>query len=358
MVTDHFLLPMQLSYGKEAEKLKKKKLALPLGGSSVCFSSFEIKSKNPSKQRHNKFLSVNKLNSQSLNNIEKSYLESLVNNITKKPDSFLGLNDKKYHLLGIINATTDSFSSDKKHFSISESIEKAIKLWEEGASIIDVGGESSRPGAKPIGPELEQKRVIPIIKELSKHNLLISCDTRHSSTMAKAIDAGAKIINDISALSDKNAAKIISKNKVGVILMHMQGNPKNMQIRPNYKNTNIEILNFLEERINYAMISGIKRKNILIDPGIGFGKTYKHNLEIFDQLGIYHNLKTNILLGVSRKSIIEKITKTKIPQDRISGSLAFSIIAALQGVKFFRVHDVKETVQTLKVLKKLYNFTK
>ena len=120
MVTDHFLLPMQLSYGKEAEKLKKKKLELPLGGSSVCFSSFEIKSKNPSNQRYNKFLSVNKLNSQSLNNIEKSYLESLINNITKKPDGFMGLNDKKYHLLGIINATTDSFSSNKKHFWASD----------------------------------------------------------------------------------------------------------------------------------------------------------------------------------------------------------------------------------------------
>ena len=166
--------------------------------------------------------------------------------------------------------------------------------------------------------------------------------------MQAAIDAGAIIINDISALNDNNAAKIISKNNVGLIIMHMQGVPNNMQKQPLYKNVSFDIVKYLEEKKNYAIKKGIKEKNILIDPGIGFGKNDQHNLKMFRDLALLHSLKSHILIGASRKSIIGRITNTK-PSERLPGSISLAIASVVKGVKFLRVHDVKETKQALTI---------
>jgi len=354
-LAEHYIFPSQLSFGKEGTQLHKKNNAIPLASNQVYFSSFKVKSKNLSDKKDNDFLAINKFDTWKPKKYSKKYIKTLINNLSKQPKDFLGLKKKNFHILGIVNVSPESFYKAKKENSIVESIEKSISLCEEGASIIDIGGESSKPGSKRIDIDEEQKRVIPVIKELAKEGIIISCDTRNSSTMQKAIDAGAKIINDVSALSDKNSGKIIKENNVGLILMHMKGDPINMQKKPTYKDVNIEILNFLENRINYASSIGISKDKIIIDPGIGFGKTDTHNLKIIKNFGSLHNLGCNILVGASRKSLIGNLTNTHNPDDRLSGSLTVALLAVMNGIQFLRVHDVKETIQALKIWNKLYN---
>ena len=351
----YFLLPLNFSYGTEAKKNIKNKNALPLAGGSIGFSSCKLISHDPSERKNTFSIPIDEYEVKKSNFINKNSFKALVNNLRKNRSSFMGLNNKVSHIIGVVNVTPDSFSTKGQSISLKEAIEKCIKLSEEGASIIDIGGESTRPGASKVDEEEEQKRIIPVIKEVAKQNILLSCDTRNTSTMIKAIDAGVKIINDISALSDEGSAKIIYENKVGVILMHMKGNPANMQNEPEYKNVTIEILKFLENRKKFANNAGITNDKIILDPGIGFGKTDEHNIKIFKELSILHNLPCNICVGASRKSLIGNITNTSDPNDRLPGSLIFALLAIMQGVQFLRVHDVKETVQALNIWKKLYN---
>jgi len=354
-VQKYRIIPQNLAYGKEARFYIKNKVGLPLSSDEISFNNFKIQSidnKNidcntysisEPKNWKNKYLSINKIN-------------RMLEDISKKPKKFMNMKNKNFYLMGILNMTPDSFSNTKKNIpSLKQSIIKATKMYEEGADIIDVGGESSRPGSKPIDQTEEQKRIIPIIKELSKMNITISCDTKNSETMKKAIDAGAKIINDISSLNDKNSANIISKNKVGVILMHMQGTPKNMQKNPNYKNVSIEITNFLEDKKKYAIDHGIKENKILIDPGIGFGKNDYHNIKIFKDLSMLHSINSNIIIGASKKSLIGRLTNSSIEQ-RLPSSIALAISALEKGVKFYRVHEVKETIQALTMYDKINYF--
>ena len=349
----YIIIPRNLVYGKDAKYLISVSKAMPLAGKDIGFLNFEIQCHNKKLNNIPILYSTEDQESWNSNYLNKNEIKKLLAIYAHKPKDFLGFKNNKFYIMGILNITPDSFSQDSTNVSnISKAVKKAIKMYEDGASIIDVGGESTRPGSIKISIEEEQKRVIPIIKELSKYNIPISCDTRNSSTMQAAIDAGASIINDISALSDNKAAAIISKNEVGLIIMHMQGQPNNMQTRPIYKNVSFEIMKYLEEKRNYAIKEGIKEKNILIDPGIGFGKNDKHNLKIFKDLPLLHSLKSHILIGASRKSIIGRITNAK-PPDRLPGSISLAIASIERGVKFFRVHDVKETKQALSIWNKI-----
>lgn len=257
---------------------------------------------------------------------------------------------KKTHIMGILNVTTDSFSDGGKFNSVEAAIAHAQEMISEGADIIDVGGESSRPGAKAVGIGEELARVIPVIKKLAKRvKVPISVDTYKARVAEQALDNGATIVNDISALRlDKDMVKIIAKYGVPVVLMHMQGLPRNMQKDPRYKNVVSEIISFLKERIAFCEKKEIKPENIIIDPGIGFGKTTEHNLEIIKKLKEFKILGKPILLGTSRKSFIGNILNVKIEQ-REEGTLASCIVGMLNGANILRVHDVKKTVMVLKV---------
>ena len=261
----------------------------------------------------------------------------------KKP--YLGF--KTPAIMGILNITPDSFSDGDKYFSKPNiAIKDAIKMQKMGADIIDIGAESTRPGARLIKPEVEIKRLKPIIFGLKKKIKNISVDTRNSLTMKFALDNGVKIINDVSALNhDPESINVIKSSKCFVILMHMQGNPQTMQKNPKYNFAPRDIYFFLKKQIMKCEKKGIKKNRIIIDPGIGFGKTSRHNIQILKNLRIFHKLKCNILIGLSRKRFISDLSNKEKPIDRIPGTIAANQYALENGVNIIRVHDVKEALQ-------------
>ena len=250
-------------------------------------------------------------------------------------------------IMGILNITPDSFSDGGKYFSKPViAINNAIKMHKMGADIIDIGAESTRPGALPVNPEIEIKRLKPIILGLKNKRLNISIDTRNSSTMKFALDNGVKIINDVSALNhDPESINVIKASKCLLVLTHMQGNPQTMQKEPKYNFAPRDIYYFLKKKIMKCEKNGIKKNRIIIDPGIGFGKTSKHNIQILQNLRIFHKLGCNILIGLSRKRFISDLSKKEEPIDRIPGTIAANQYALEQGVDIIRVHDVKEALQ-------------
>ncbi len=259
-------------------------------------------------------------------------------------------------IMGIVNITPDSFSNDGFYNDIDGVLRHAVELVNDGANIIDIGGESTRPNAAQITEEEEIKRVIPVIKELSQIiNIPISIDTYKAKVAAKALDAGAQIINDVSALSaDKEMVNVAAANDVPIVLMHMKGNPRTMQKSPDYNDVITEIITFFLETIRNAVRCGIDKNNIIIDPGIGFGKKVHHNLEILNRLRDFKTIGSPILVGSSRKSFIGKITN-KPADKRLLGSLATVAIAITHGANIVRVHDVKETSETVKICNAVLN---
>ncbi len=265
----------------------------------------------------------------------------------------LELNDTK--IIGILNVTPDSFSDGNKYLDTEKAVERALEMIGEGADIIDIGGESTRPGAEKVDAETEIERVIPIIKELRKHSdIPISIDTTKAEVAKEAMQAGASILNDISALKfDANMIKVLQNfPQVPVILMHMQGTPEKMQENPYYEDVIEELLDFFEERINFCEENGILRERIIIDPGIGFGKRQEDNLVILKKISEFKCLGVPILLGASRKSFIGNIIDSR-PTERLSGSLAAAAYAFQNDIEIIRVHDVQEHRRFLKVMKEI-----
>ena len=255
------------------------------------------------------------------------------------------------HVMGVINVTPDSFSDGGRFFQAEQAIEQGLRLAQEGADILDIGGESTRPGSEPVTVEEELKRIIPVIENLSqKISIPISIDTYKAKVAERALEAGAEIINDISALRfDPKMVKVAKEFDCPVILMHIQGTPRNMQENPNYIDVAVEIKEYLREQITYAARNGVDENKLIIDPGIGFGKNLEHNLETLKRLSQFKELKKPILIGVSRKSFIGKILDLPV-EERLEGSLAALAFAILQGANIVRVHDVKESVRVAKMI--------
>jgi len=256
--------------------------------------------------------------------------------------------------MGVINVTPDSFSDGGRFFQAEQAIQQGLRLVQEGADILDIGGESTRPGSEPVSLEEELNRVIPVIEELSKQvRIPISIDTYKAEVAKKALQAGAEIINDISALRfDPEIVNIAREFGCPVILMHIQGTPRQMQENPVYQDVVGEIKTYFQQQIAYARQNGLDESRLIIDPGIGFGKTLEHNLEILKGLSRYQELGRPILIGVSRKSFIGKILGLPA-EDRLEGSLAAMTYAILQGANIVRVHDVKESVRVAKMTDEL-----
>ena len=267
----------------------------------------------------------------------------------------LKLNKHAYDLkrplvMGILNITPDSFSDGGKYLDFSDALKRAHAMIEEGVDIIDIGGESTRPGSDPVSIDEELKRIIPIIEALKRDSdIAISVDTYKPAVMKEVIDMDVAMINDVYALTQPGAIDIIKKSKVGICLMHMQGTPKTMQINPTYKNVVSEVQSFLKGRAEMLISEGIDQSRIILDPGFGFGKTFEHNIEMLKKLESFQSLKFPLLVGLSRKSFIRKILNGE-HDNHLSGSISAATFSVLKGAKILRVHDVKETLSALKII--------
>ena len=257
--------------------------------------------------------------------------------------------DSKTLVMAILNVTPDSFSDGNQYVDKDIAISRALKMVEDGADIIDIGGESSRPDAKSVSLEEELKRVMPVIEELSRRGVPVSVDTTKSEVARQAVASGAEIINDISAMTvDKDMAGVVSSSGAGVILMHMRGTPQTMQNDTDYGDIVKEVTVYLEERLKFAISKGIESDNIALDPGIGFGKSVEGNLKLIKNLKEFTKLGCPLMLGASRKSFIGALTDLEV-QDRLQPSVASAVIGVMNGASILRVHDVKETVEAIKI---------
>lgn len=253
-------------------------------------------------------------------------------------------------VMGIVNATPDSFSDGGQFADAAEAADAGARMAGQGAAIIDVGGESTRPGARSIWEGDEIERIVPVIRQLAGGGAAVSADTRKADVMTAAVEAGARMINDVSALTyDARSAEIAASLNVPVVLMHHKGAPEVMQDQPSYEDVLVEVYLWLEERIEAALEAGVDRRNILIDPGFGFGKNISHNLGLMNGLALFHSLGCPVVVGASRKRTIGALSSEAPTDQRLGGSIAFALKAVEQGAQIVRVHDVFETVQALRV---------
>jgi dihydropteroate synthase len=266
------------------------------------------------------------------------------------PGRFAGLALDRPRLMGIVNVTPDSFSDGGRFLETEAAIAHGRALRSAGADILDVGGESTRPGARPVGETEEKARVVPVIKALAGEGALVSIDSRHASVMEAALDAGARIVNDVTALEgDPDSLALVAKREVPVVLMHMRGDPGTMQDDPRYDDVVAEVRDYLGRRVAACVAAGIPKQRIAVDPGIGFGKTVDHNLALIRHLDRLADLDCTILLGVSRKSFIGALSKGEPATERLPGSLAAALAGVARGAHILRVHDVAATAQALAV---------
>lgn len=281
---------------------------------------------------------------------ERGPLAEALGHAVQPPATYAGLRLDRPRLMGVINVTPDSFSDGGAAFSLDDAIAQGRALRAAGADILDVGGESSRPGADPVDVGEELRRVIPVVAALAGEGALLSVDTRRAAVMRAACDAGARIVNDVTALSgDADSVATVAETGAHVVLMHMQGEPRTMQHAPRYTFAPCDVYDFLAERLRICAAAGIRRERIAIDPGIGFGKALNHNLDLLAYLSLFHGLGCAMLLGVSRKSFIAAIDGEDNPAARLPGTIAANQAGLSQGVQILRVHDVAAARQAAAV---------
>ena len=335
-------------YGKSSKDLLSKNKSLPLhGNNEISFDQVEILTR-----RSKKKIFINQI--KYLPHSLKQKIKFDLNKIISKKKNFSNLKFNKIpNILGILNLTPDSFSDGGNFNTKDKSIKHAINLYKDGANLVDIGGESTRPGSNSVNEKIEWNRIYKTIKFLS-NRIPISLDTRKSKIMKKGIKLGVKLINDVSGLKyDPNTLNVLKKSKIPFVLQHSQGDPKNMQNKPRYNYELLDIYDFFEDRINYLRSNGINHNNIIIDPGIGFGKNLKHNMRLINNISIFHSLGFPVLVGNSRKRFIKDISKKNDSKKRIGGSTASSIYLMMQGVQILRIHDVNEVIQGIKVYKEI-----
>ncbi len=335
-------------YGNQSKILVNKKKTIPLHQiKEISFDHIEIITRKSKRK-----ISISQI--KYLPNDLKKKVNLDIKKIKNKKKNFSNLEFKKVpNILGVLNLTPDSFSDGGKFNTKKKGINHAIKLYKEGADLIDVGGESSRPGSKEVNIEEEWNRIEDILKSIVK-KIPISLDTRKSEIMKNGIKVGVKLINDVSGLSfDPKTINILKKYKIPFVIQHTLGTPDNMQKNPKYKNELLDIYDFFEEKIKLLKSKGIKHNNIILDPGIGFGKKLKHNMNLIRHVSIFHSLGFPILVGNSRKSFIKDISKKNDSYTRIGGTISSSLYLMMQGVQILRIHDVNEVMQAIKVFKEI-----
>ena len=335
-------------YNRTSREKVKKKISLPVSGNkSLSFDTIEIITRTNKK----------KINIRSIKNLPLKIKRKIlidIDNISKAKKIPKLKFDNLPILMGILNITPDSFSDGGK-FNNKISARKQIKkLIVDGAKIIDVGGESTRPGSKEILQTKEWLRVNKVMNYLKSKNFFVSLDTRKSFVMKKALKYKLDLINDVSGLSyDRETIDFLKTTKLPFVLHHMKGNTETMQKNPSYKNVLLDIYDYFEDKLKLIRKSGIKHNHIILDPGVGFGKNMKHNITLINNISIFHSLGLPVMLGLSRKKFIKDISGNNDSKERIGGTVSSSIFSMLQGVQILRVHDVNEVNQGIKVFKKL-----
>ena len=350
-----WLRPLSLLSGTTAEAAVAAKDALPLAGGTLglAFAQVEIVARDEGSetgmigaaaplQRAERWAAASGATAR---------YESQRQALTAPRGAWAGLEFSRPRIMGILNVTPDSFSDGGDHLDASAAIAAGKAMLEAGADILDIGGESTRPGAEPLDPADEIRRVEPVVRELANAGALISIDTRHAATTRAALAAGARIINDVTALTgDPESLSVAARSQAPVVLMHMLGDPRTMQDDPTYACAPLDILDYLQGRIEACIAAGVPRSRIVVDPGIGFGKRLRHNLQVMSRLALLHLTGCPILLGASRKSFISSADRRGTrAKARLPGSLAAALSALDQGVQILRVHDVAETWQAAEV---------
>ena len=276
-------------------------------------------------------------------------IKTLLERVSRPSMAFAGLSLEEPVLMGVLNVTPDSFHDGGKFDNHDAAVSHGKRLVNSGAEIVDIGGESTRPGAKPISVQEELDRVLPVIEGLALEDVLIAVDTRRAAVMREALAAGAVIVNDVTALADEDAVKLVKETGASAIIMHMQGMPRTMQKNPQYDDAPYEISTFLTRKVNELKNAGLPLDRIAIDPGIGFGKTDTHNFEILRSISMLHGSGAAVVLGSSRKSFIGRAAEAETTDARLPGTIAATLHAVSQGAQIHRVHDVAEVKQALKI---------
>jgi dihydropteroate synthase len=339
-----YLRPIGFLYGPPADAAVEDGLALPLAGGPIAFTEAVLIEGDPARSQRRL------ITASALGEVADADLANLRVRVTDPRPPFAGLDLSRPVLMGIVNVTPDSFSDGGLYDQTEGAAAHAAELASDGAAIVDIGGESTRPGADTVADDDELSRVVPVLKALKGSPAVISIDTRKSAVARAAARAGAKILNDVSALTyDPACLDVAVEEGLDLVLMHAQGEPKTMQDNPTYDDVALEVFDYLEERIAACEAAGVPRARIAADPGLGFGKTLAHNLALLANVSLFHGLGVPLLIGASRKRFIGGLGQEKDPKSREPGSHAAAIASAAQGAQAFRVHDVAGSRQALAV---------
>lgn len=337
-----YLRPLGFLYGAAAAIAVGEQHAGMLAGGPIAFSLVEVIEGVPGKA------SARMIPFADLAASKDQAMAARLALLTGPRAPIAGLTLDRPHVMGVVNVTPDSFSDGGLYDTSDAAIASAAALVAEGADILDIGGESTRPGSDPVDAARETERILPVIKGLRGVKAVLSADTRKASVMRRAAAMGAGILNDVSALTfDPESLEAATASELPVILMHAQGDPKTMQDKPVYADVALEVYDYLDARIAACEAAGIMRERLVADPGIGFGKTLEHNLALLERISLFHGLGVPLLIGVSRKRFIGTLTGVDDPQKRVAGSIGAALGAVAQGVQMLRVHDVAETMQAL-----------
>ncbi len=332
-----YLIPRGLISGPAAARAVEAGFALPLAGGPLAFATVEAVERADGQEGRRRPLDL-----ASARTFAPQRLDRLV--ASRAP--WAGFDLKRPLIMGVLNVTPDSFSDGGDFADAATAIDHGRAMLAAGADIIDVGGESTRPGARPVSPAEEAARVLPVVRALAEVGAVVSIDTRHALVMDEAVKAGAGIINDVTALTgDPDSGRVAAQSGAAIVLMHMLGEPQTMQQDPRYADVTCDLVDYFEARLAALSVLGLARERIVIDPGIGFGKKDPHNLRLLDELAAFHCFGCPVLLGASRKSFIGRLSRGEAPKQRLAGTLAAHQIGFERGVQIVRVHDVAEAYQ-------------
>jgi dihydropteroate synthase len=330
--------------GAASERAFAAGMALPLAGGPIRFTAMEVAERKTGEAGARRPVPLSAVVARVFDG--STGLSSLLDGLMTPRQSWAGFDFARPLIMGVINVTPDSFSDGGDFATADAAIAQGIKLAEQGADIVDVGGESTRPGSLGVSSDAELARVLPVVKALAERGIVVSIDTRHAAVMTAAVASGARIINDVTALTgDPGSVGAAARSKAAIVLMHMLGEPKTMQADPHYDDTTLDLLDYFDDRLQVLLKAGIDPARIVLDPGIGFGKKDPHNMLLLSELAAFQVFGSPVALGVSRKSFVGRMSRKEPPKDRVAGSLAAGLAGFDQGVQIIRVHDVAETYQ-------------
>ncbi len=340
---DLYIRPAAMVYGPDARAAVGQGAGLPLAGNpDIAWTLAMVSEDRGGSWRARKV--------QALKASQDAAVSGWVGRLSASRGGVAGLDMAEPQVMGIVNTTPDSFSDGGVNAEADTAIANARGMAAEGATLLDVGGESTRPGSDPVDEAEEWRRIEPVIAALVADGLKVSCDTRKAAIMRRATAAGVAMINDVAALSyEPEALTAAADSGLPVCLMHAQGDPKTMQNNPQYDNVLIDVCDWLEARVNAVEAAGVPRQSIVVDPGIGFGKSFQHNLQLLQGMSLFHGIGVPVLLGASRKGFIGAVTGEKVAGRRQSGSAAAALHGVMAGVQIVRVHDVRETIHTIRL---------